>query len=227
MRPILALLAAFAIMSGTALAQPTNSLPMASQERMATVKILGQESIGSGVLIAPNLILTAKHVISTDHSATEQSVGGEGSDFIIEFGNGLLLKGDIIVVNTLEDLAVIEIKQFLPLELVPARLACSRVGVGDSVVVLGFPLGLPYIFSPGLVSSTDILPGEMKGLIPISAIVNHGNSGGPVFNSDGEVVGILTQMYNTTNSAGPGLMIPVANICKMGTHEQNSNNQRN
>src|SRR6185312_13310174 len=125
------------------------------------------------------------------------------------------------------DLAVIKAKK-APDELKPATMASTRdLLPGDTVVATGFPFGIGPSVSSGVIAGLkrefddpDRKPedgGKMTNLIQFDAAVNPGNSGGPLVNRDGEVVGIVTALYNPTGEhvyAGMGFAVPIENAAR-------------
>ncbi|MGH6827739.1 MAG: S1C family serine protease, partial [Rhizomicrobium sp.] len=153
------------------------------------------DSTGSGVVIDDKGdILTNLHVIhSTDR-------------WVITFSDGSTSDAEVVNVQPENDLAVIRAKT-TPDDLKPATLA-STAGLypGDTVVAVGFPFGIGPSVSSGVVAGLkrefddpeDKTTPALKNLIQFTAPVNPGNSGGPLVNRDGEVVGIVTAIYNPT-----------------------------
>ncbi len=173
------------------------------------------DSTGSGVVIdEQGDILTNLHVIhSTDR-------------WVVTFADGS--KSDAVVqsVQPENDLAVIKAKK-TPDEIKPATLASTRdLLPGDTVVATGFPFGIGPSVSSGVVSGLKrefVDPdrkdngGKLTNLIQFDAAVNPGNSGGPLVNRDGEVVGIVTAIYNPTGNrvfAGMAFAVPIENAAK-------------
>src|SRR5262249_25887841 len=117
------------------------------------------------------------------------------------------------------DIAVLQPSQ-PPAQIVPATLGnAGALHVGDPAYVVGNPLGLYSSMSAGGVSGLErsfIPPGtdqEIKGLIQFDAAVNPGNSGGPLLNRAGQVVGIVTALINPTKQdvfIGIGLAVPIS-----------------
>jgi len=107
----------------------------------------------------------------------------------------------------------------LPAQLVPAVLGNpNAMQVGDDAFVVGNPFGLYSSMSAGVISGFDrsFQPATSKqvlrGLIQIDAAVNPGNSGGPLLNRDGEVIGIVTGIVNPTDQnffIGIGFAVPI------------------
>lgn len=177
---------------------------------------LQDSGVGSGVVISEEgVILTNLHVV-------------QGAKRIqVTFADGLESEAVVIGVQPDNDLAVIKAKR-LPDDLQPATLGSSQnLQPGDEVVAVGFPFGIGPSVSAGVVSGLNRSFGSegktmMRGLIQADAAANPGNSGGPLINMAGEVVGIVTAILNPTSartfigivfaatieSAGGGLGIP-------------------
>jgi S1-C subfamily serine protease len=169
------------------------------------------DSTGSGVVIDDKGdILTNLHVVSS----TDR--------WVVTFADGS--KSDAVLVNSQpqNDLAVIKAK-VQPDDLKPATLASTRdLNPGDTVVATGFPFGIGPSVSSGVVAGlkrsfidpTDKTKPKLTNLIQFDAAVNPGNSGGPLVNRDGEVVGIVTAIYNPTGQhvfAGMSFAVPIEN----------------
>jgi S1-C subfamily serine protease len=177
------------------------------------------DSTGSGVVIDDKGdILTNLHVIhSTDR-------------WVITFFDGSKSDAEVVNVQPENDLAVIRAKTS-PDDLKPATLA-STAGLypGDTVVAVGFPFGIGPSVSSGVGAGLkrefddpeDKDTPALKNLIQFTAPVNPGNSGGPLVNRDGEVVGIVTAIYNPTGQrvfAGMAFAVPIENAAKaVGTN---------
>ncbi len=175
-------------------------------------------STGSGVVINEDGdILTNLHVIrSTDW-------------WMVTFADGSQSEAHVISVRAQDDLAVIKVKK-VPDEIKPATLASSQdLNPGDTVVAVGFPFGIGPSVSSGVVAGLkrefvdpdqdphDMNGGHLTNLIQFTAAVNPGNSGGPLVNRDGEVVGIVTAIYNPTGQrvfAGMAFAVPIDNAAK-------------
>jgi len=160
---------------------------------------------GAGVVVNQDgAILTALHVV-------------EGADSIeVQFADGTRSPATVENAQADNDTAVLT-PQRLPQVVVPAVLG-GAAGVGDSVFALGHPLGLVQSLSAGVVSATGrtITVGggrELEDLIQFDAAVNPGNSGGPLLNRAGLVVGIVTGLANPSKQSffvGIGFAVPIA-----------------
>jgi S1-C subfamily serine protease len=169
------------------------------------------DSIGSGVIIDDTgRILTNLHVVST--SAT----------LVVVFADGTRSEADVVNVQPENDLAVIKPK-VLPDDMKPATLA-STAGLhqGDLVVATGFPFGIGPSTSAGVVSGLrrELMDGDkakLSNLIQFDAAVNPGNSGGPLVDRKGEVLGIVTAIYNPTGQrvfSGIGFAVPIESAAR-------------
>jgi S1-C subfamily serine protease len=150
--------------------------------------------VGSGVVISDDgVILTNLHVV-------------QGAKRIrVTFADGLESDAQVVAVQPENDLAVIKASR-LPDDLQPATLGSSQsLQPGDEVVAVGFPFGIGPSVSAGVVSGLNRQFGAegksiMRGLIQADAAANPGNSGGPLINMAGEVVGIVTAILNPTSA---------------------------
>ena len=160
--------------------------------------------LGSGVVInAAGAVLTALHVV-------------DGANRIqLGFADGTTSGATVLVTKPESDIAVLAPDR-LPDLVVPAVMA-GPPPVGDAVYAVGNPLGLTHSLTAGVVSATDrSIPtgrGQLSGLIQFDAAVNPGNSGGPLLNRAGQVVGIVTALANPANQdffVGIGFAVPIA-----------------
>lgn len=163
--------------------------------------------IGSGVVINDQGdILTSLHVVAN------------ASDIQLIFADGTESSAEVIATQPENDIAVLRASQ-PPGLLVPAILGNPRaMHIGDEAFAVGHPLGLYGSMSAGVISGLDrsFRPPDSKqrlnGLIQIDAAVNPGNSGGPLLNRDGRVVGIVAALVNPTEQdvfIGIGFAVPI------------------
>ncbi len=187
-----------------ALIQP--SLILVQTEAAATDGEKGH-GVGSGVVISERGdILTSLHVVA-------------GADDIqVTFADGTQSSAEVTAKQPENDIAVLRADD-PPDQLFPATLGNpNAMRVGDEAYVVGNPFGLYGSMSSGVISGFDrsFRPpnGEqrLEGLIQIDAAVNPGNSGGPLLNRDGAVVGIVTGIVNPTEQpffVGVGFAVPI------------------
>jgi S1-C subfamily serine protease len=163
--------------------------------------------VGTGVVILEKgVILTNIHVI-----AGAQRIS-------ITFADGFESDGEVVGTRPEDDLAVLQAKA-IPDDLQPATIQSSAgLQPGDTVTAVGFPFGMGPSVSSGVVSGLGRefrTPGGRRvltNLIQFDAAANPGNSGGPLVNSTGEVVGIVTGLMNPTEQRvfiGIGFAVPI------------------
>ena len=163
--------------------------------------------LGTGVIVdMAGDILTALHVVA-DATAIK-----------LTFADGTTSGAKIIVQQPENDIAVLRPNN-LPSKIVPATLGNpGTMQIGSEAFVVGNPFGLYGSLSSGVVSGLNRsfqFPNSdrvLRGLIQVDAAVNPGNSGGPLVNRDGQVVGIVTGLLNPGNEdvfIGIGLAVPI------------------
>ncbi len=161
-------------------------------------------ALGSGFVIsADGLIVTNNHVI-------------EGADEINAiFSDGRTLRAELIGTDPATDVAVLKVEQDEPFPFVEWADS-EKAEVGDWVMAIGNPFGFGGSVSVGIVSARnrDIQSGNYDNYIQTDAAINSGNSGGPLFNLNGEVLGVNTAIITPTGgSVGLGFSIP-SNLVK-------------
>lgn len=159
--------------------------------------------LGAGFFIGPNLIVTNAHVID---GATTLLVKGSTSEILFE--------ATVIKKNYTTDIALLKVDNWE--EYVDANgieilnfVTNNNVVLGDTVWSIGHPWGLYWSVSEGIVSyPARRINTSMAYYIQTDAFIHQGNSGGPLLNNNGEVVGIVSKIYSPTLSDGFGLAIP-------------------
>lgn len=157
------------------------------------------QSLGSGFVIdASGIIITNNHVI-------------EGADEITaNFSDGSALKATLIGTDPKTDVAVLKVEPEEPLVFVNFGDSKS-MRVGDWVMAIGNPFGLGGTVTVGIISAQnrDINSGPYDSFIQTDAAINRGNSGGPLFNEKGDVIGINTAIISPSGgSIGIGFSVP-------------------
>jgi len=151
------------------------------------------QGLGSGVLINDNIILTASHVVANADA------------IMVQFYDGESIQAKTTRISRIADVAIITLNK------PPANPHIASIGnsdevrIGDEVFVIGAPMGLPYSLSRGVISGKHAeheLSNDGKSLefFQTDASINTGNSGGPMFNYKGEVIGIVSSIL--TRSGG-------------------------
>ncbi len=156
-------------------------------------------SLGSGFVIDPSgVIITNNHVI-------------EGaSEVTVIFNDGQRLKAEIVGKDAKVDIAVLRVTPAKPLKAVKFGDS-DKVRVGDWVMAVGNPFGLGGTVTVGILSARNrnINQGPYDDYLQTDASINRGNSGGPLFNTAGDVVGVNTAIYSPTGgSVGIGFASP-------------------
>ena len=170
----------------------------------------GTGELGSGVVVrADGSVMTALHVV-------EPAQGGATPTLRVRFADGTAATAKVASRQPDQDVAVLSVDA-LPQVVVPAVLG-GGVQVGDPVFPVGAPLGLEGSLTAGVVSALDRTVttekgGKLAGLIQFDAAVNPGNSGGPLLDRDGQVVGLVTGLANPSAQkyfVGIGFAVPIS-----------------
>ena len=161
-----------------------------------TVELVGtergpqrQSAVGSGVIIDDEgLIMTAAHVVQTADAIQ------------VKFADGETVLAQVVSSVRAADVALLKVEK------IPESAAVAKMGDSDAVktgsvsLVIGAPLGVEHSLSVGHVSGKAnrpmIVGGTPLRLIQTDAAINHGNSGGPMFNPEGEVIGIVSHILS-------------------------------
>ena len=166
------------------------------------------QSLGSGFVIDPEgIIITNNHVIA------------DADEITVDFTDGSKLVAEVIGTDAKTDIAVLRVKPTKPLQAVKFGTS-SKSRVGDWVMAIGNPFGQGSSVTLGIVSAInrDIRSGPYDNFIQTDAAINRGNSGGPLFNMDGEVIGINTAIISPSGgSIGLGFSIPSSLATKVIT----------
>jgi serine protease Do len=158
-------------------------------------------SLGSGFIIDPSgLIVTNNHVIANAEQIS------------VTLSNNTTLEARVVGRDPISDLALLKVDAKTPL---PAAQwgDSTKTRVGDWVLAIGNPFGLGGTVTSGIISATarDIHAGPYDDFLQTDASINRGNSGGPMFNLNGDVIGINTAIYSPSGgSIGIGFAIPSA-----------------
>jgi serine protease Do len=175
------------------------------------------QALGSGFIISPDgYIVTNNHVID------------KAMDIKVTLDDGTELPAKLIGADPKSDLAVVKVETKKPLATV-AWGNSDDLKLGDQILAIGNPFGIGTTVTAGIVSARgrDLHSGPYDDFIQIDAPINHGNSGGPLVDNDGKVVGINTAIYSPNGgSVGVGFAIPsdqaqaiVAKLIKSGSIE--------
>jgi serine protease Do len=156
-------------------------------------------SLGSGFVVDPSgIVITNNHVV------------GEANEIVVIFTDGRKLKAKVIGKDPKVDVAVLKVTSDKPFKTVKFGDS-DKMRVGDGVMAVGNPFGLGETVTAGIVSARNrnIDSGPYDDFLQTDAAINKGNSGGPLFNMAGEVIGINTAILSPTGgSIGIGFATP-------------------
>jgi serine protease Do len=183
-------------LAGGAVEQIT--VQVARQASPEVVSVRREGGLGSGVIVQDDgVILTNAHVV------------GDVPEVEVDLADGRKLRGRVLGRDPTVDVAVVRVQA--------ANLPAARVGDSDRLVpgqmaiAIGNPLGLERTVTQGVVSAVNRSPRGfgLDGLIQTDAAISPGNSGGPLLNSSGEVIGINTAVISAPGASGLGFAIPI------------------
>ncbi len=156
-------------------------------------------SLGSGFIIdASGLVVTNNHVIA------------DSDEISVILNDGTTLKAELIGTDKKSDLALLKVKSDKPLKAVKFGDS-DKLRLGEWVIAIGNPFSLGGTVTAGIVSARnrDINSGPYDNYIQTDASINRGNSGGPLFNLNGEVIGVNTAIISPSGgSIGIGFAVP-------------------
>jgi S1-C subfamily serine protease len=166
-----------------------------AREFTVRIRALGCSRLGtgSGFVLDDGLIVTNRHVVGQPREVTISTWDGRSFDAVVE---GIALDADLAVIKV------------IGAELPVATLRDDPVTVGEAIAVIGYPGGGPATITTGKVLGFTAGPmlGESAPAIVVDAEVRQGNSGGPLIDANGEVVGVIFALSRET---GDGLAVPV------------------
>jgi len=156
-------------------------------------------SLGSGFIVdASGIVVTNNHVIA------------DADEINVILNDGTKIKAELVGVDKKTDIAVLKFKPPKPLTAVQFGDS-DKLRLGEWVIAIGNPFSLGGTVTAGIVSARnrDISTGPYDNYIQTDAAINRGNSGGPLFNLDGEVIGVNTLIISPTGgSIGIGFAVP-------------------
>ena len=167
---------------------------------------LSDSGQGSGVILTSDgYIVTNKHVV------------GSNTSFTVVFSDNTSEEATVVGVDSLTDIAVLKVER-TGLQAMDFGSA-ENLSVGQIVYTIGNPYGYSWSFTDGSISglnrmvSTSSSSAVIPNMIQTNALVNPGNSGGPLLNSSGEMIGLISSIYSTSGSAeGISFALPVETV---------------
>ncbi len=151
----------------------------------SVVVVYAETGVGSGFSIKENLVITNAHVV------------GDSKIVAVVLYDGTNIEGTVIKTDEVKDLALIRVDK----SLVPLKISEESKGVGQEVYAIGAPKDMPYTLTKGIISALGRKIGQ-NTYIQIDASVNSGNSGGPLVNDEGDVLGIITLKASDAEGIG-------------------------
>jgi S1-C subfamily serine protease len=172
----------------------------------STVLIVHESGHGSGLFVGAHRVLTAYHVV-------------QGDNIDVRFFNGQASSGHVVWSDPERDLAVIDVA--IPEGHPMARLSCDQPNPGQHVISIGHPIQSQWVLVGGYLPNSGLVAGRYMSLgFPVGL----GTSGGPVFDEQGQVVGITLAIlaertstvaaYDQFKDTGIGLMLPASEFCR-------------
>ncbi|WP_208103824.1 S1C family serine protease [Flagellimonas ochracea] len=187
-----------------------------SKDRSNPEYTVYEEGLGSGVVISEDgLILTAAHVVQTAEKVK------------IKFTFGKEIPAKIIRLSKGADVALLKLA-WIPEDLAVAELADSdEVKIGEKICIIGAPYGLSHSLSVGHISGKHQEINMTSGFVraeffQTDAAINHGNSGGPMFNSNGNVIGIVSSILTESGGFEGIGFAATSNVTKKLVVDENS-----
>ncbi len=156
-----------------------------------TMSMVNSQGLGSGFMISDTQIITAAHVVDV------------AEKLFVQFLDGEIIEANVISTFKQADVALINLIKPKKNAVLVSLGDSDKSKVGEQVVVIGAPFGLSHSLSSGYISSKisnikDTNPFTNTDFIQTDAAINTGNSGGPMFNLKGEVIGIVSQIKTIT-----------------------------
>ena len=170
-----------------------------------------QKGLGSGVIV--------RRTGDTVYVLTNNHVAGKATDITVKLNDGQEFEGKLVGADERQDIALVSFDAKVAENIVVATLGDSdKVQTGDICLAMGAPLGYRQSVTQGIVSATgrsgDQI-GNMNDFIQTDAAINQGNSGGPLVNIYGEVIGINTWIASGSGgSVGLGFALPINSVKK-------------
>jgi len=186
---------------------------------VTTTNLFGQTT--SNAVKGSGFVISSDGYIMTNYHVVEYAVA-YGGDVTVMMNNGDRYDGAVVCANEENDVAVVKIDA----QDLDAIEYNYDISVGEQIYAVGNPLGeLAYSMTSGIVSALDrvITTTNASGvrqsinMFQIDAAVNSGNSGGPVYNAQGQVVGMVTAKYSSSGVEGLGFAIPIEDALNIAT----------
>ena len=176
---------------------------LAARTEPSVFTISTDAGLGSGWVVRSDA--SGSDLVTNFHVVAEALAGGAQTVDVVQAGR--MLQGTVVRTDRTDDLAVVRVRE----RLAPLQPEAARPRLGATVMVVGSPLGLGGSISIGLVSGFRSIEGS--DYVQFSAPISPGNSGGPVIDSQGRVVGIASGKYVGAGVEALAFAIPVSVAC--------------
>lgn len=164
--------------------------------------------VGSGFAIEENLIITNAHVVDNNKNVK------------INLYDGTLISGKVVKSDDNKDLALVKIDQ----KLVPLEINSDSLSIAQEVYAVGAPKDMAYTITKGIISALDRKIGT-NSYVQVDASINSGNSGGPLLDENGKVIGVIT--LKAVDAEGIGFAIKVEDVLKFIENSDELTNEDN
>ena len=172
----------------------------------AVVKVVRPNGLGSGVSLEGGVVLTAAHVVKSAKTVS------------LKTADGKTVPAEVMWVSAEYDVAFLHTDAKLP----TARLTCDEAAVGTEVRAVGAPLGVEFISSYGRIAGNSREIGPVKSVLVTDITIIMGNSGGPLFDANGDVVGMMSAIMTAPIGRGDleafvgfSYAVPSSVVCKL------------
>ncbi len=183
--------------------EQTDWSQLAARIEPSVFTITTEAGLGSGWVVRSDA--SGSDIVTNFHVVAEAVAMGMQAVDVVQADR--TLKGTVVRTDRTDDLAVVHVQE----RLVPLRPASARPRLGTTVMAVGSPLGLGGSISIGLVSGFRSIEGS--DYVQFSAPISPGNSGGPLVDSQGHVIGVASGKYVGDGIEALGFAIPVAVAC--------------
>ena len=185
--------------------EQANWSQLAARTEPSVFTIVTEAGLGSGWVVRSDV--SGSDLVTNFHVVAEAVAMGVQTVDVVQADR--TLKGTVVRTDRTDDLAVVHVQE----RLAPLKPTAARPRLGTTVMVVGSPLGLGGSISIGLVSGFRSIEGS--DYVQFSAPISPGNSGGPVVDSQGHVIGVASGKYVGDGVEALGFAIPVSVACAM------------
>jgi S1-C subfamily serine protease len=186
-----------------AAAKDLSTVEIVQRNKMAVVNVMTRGGTGTGFIISPDgTLVTNAHVVAESvNQATGKISREHKTQIVIRLANGQKVPAQVVGYNPDKDIAIVKILPVNPFGWPTVKIGdSSKLLEGQDIVAMGYPLGQPFTVTKGIISGLGFRGNGFIQFQQHDAAVNPGNSGGPLFNMQGEVVGINTQIVSPSGA---------------------------